>query len=272
MRILPKLGKRPEVSVIMAVKNGEATLEAALDSLFYQTVTDWELVVVDDGSTDQTSNILSKYAFPDPNRVRIISQTNQGLTKSLNRALSEIQGRFVARLDADDLNLPHRLETQLKIIRQGEVDFLVSRAVKERKIVPGNFVYLCSSKEYLQYDNTFVHGSFFGKREVFERLKYDESFRFAQDYDFIIRVLKANYRLGYIYEPLYILGTGPNQISSAKREEQRDLSKKIALTHFSSPFLIFYWNLPAGSFLRKVSKLIFGGRGIFSGSIKKILT
>lgn len=270
MRILPKLSKRPEVSVIMAVKNGEATLRSALDSMFDQTFTEWEVVIINDGSTDATSSILKEYEARDSLRVKILSQPNMGLTKSLNRAIGEARGDYIARLDADDVNLPHRLETQLRVIKKDKLDFVVSRAYKEGGVVPGNLVYATASANLLKFDNFFVHGSFFGKIEIFQQLRYDEKYRFAQDYDFISRLLKSSYTVGYIYDPLYVLGTGANQISVQKAHEQKELSKKIALSHHSSMILSFYWSLPAKSPLRKIMKLSLGAFSFDPNKLVKV--
>ena len=107
----------PPVSVIMAVYNGERYLAEAVESVLGQSHEDLELVVVDDGSTDRTPGILDYYAARDV-RVRVISQTNSGQPASLNRALAEARNEWVAVLDADDVCMPHRLQTQLRALRR----------------------------------------------------------------------------------------------------------------------------------------------------------
>lgn len=102
----------PLVSVILPVHNGERFLAAALDSLLAQTWRDMEIVVIDDGSTDDTGSILRSYAVRE-RRVRVITQPKLGLVSALNRGLTAARGRFAARLDADDVALPKRLEKQI---------------------------------------------------------------------------------------------------------------------------------------------------------------
>jgi glycosyltransferase involved in cell wall biosynthesis len=102
-----------KISVIMAVYNGQRFLGEALDSILQQTFTDFELLVVDDGSTDSTPQILSTYAERD-SRLRVIRQPNGGVSAAVNRALARAQGEFIARMDSDDRMLPDRLERQLK--------------------------------------------------------------------------------------------------------------------------------------------------------------
>jgi glycosyltransferase involved in cell wall biosynthesis len=106
----------PPVSVIMSVYNGAAYVEQAIESTLAQTHPHFEFIIVDDGSTDQTGSIIREYATRD-RRIRVISQPNQGQVAGLNRALTEAAYEWVARLDHDDINLPHRLEHQLMAIR-----------------------------------------------------------------------------------------------------------------------------------------------------------
>ncbi len=271
MRIPPKLTERPEVSVIMAVKDGAKTLRFAIESLFEQTFSSWELVVINDGSTDETGEILEEFFQRDPSRIRIFCQENQGLTKSLNKAIKLSRGRFLARLDADDINLPHRFEAQLSALRREQLDLVVSRAYKNDTIVPNTLIYIYGSLKYLQFDNFFVHGSYFGKIEIFAGILYNERYRFAQDYDFITRVLKERKRVGYIFEPLYVLGVGPNQISVKKAEDQIAIARSISLSHNNSVTMKYYWSLGSKSLVRKLMKLIWGFFGTHQTLIKKIL-
>jgi glycosyltransferase involved in cell wall biosynthesis len=254
MRVLPKLTDRPEISIILCVKNGESSIREAIDSLFLQTETSWDLIVINDGSTDSTQKILEEFLRLDPERVQVFQQENIGLTKSLNRAIKMTKGKYIARMDADDICSPDRLAIQLSVIKRDSFDFVVSRAFKDQKNIPSNLVFWLISKQALKLDNFFVHGTFFGKREIFLKLLYDEKLRFAQDYDFILRLLKGNYKMGYIFKPLYYVGTGLNQISASKFHEQRDFAKKISLSHYKSRWLVYYWNLSPQSIVRKIIK------------------
>jgi len=107
----------PQVSVVIPVYNGEAYLAEALDSVLAQTISDWELIIVNDGSSDGTAAILESYAHRDP-RIRVITQTNRGLAASRGRAVAAARGELVAFLDADDIWLPAKLERQTAAARQ----------------------------------------------------------------------------------------------------------------------------------------------------------
>ena len=106
----------PSVSVIMAVHNGERYLREAVESVLGQTLRDFEFVIVDDGSTDGTPDLLRRFAERD-SRIRLIfNERNQGLSRSLNLGLDRAKAPLVARMDADDVSLPDRLAKQVQFI------------------------------------------------------------------------------------------------------------------------------------------------------------
>lgn len=102
----------PCVSVVMSAYNAEAYLAEAVESILNQTFRDFEFVIIDDGSTDKTAEILARYENLDK-RVRVYNQANQGLVTALNRGVGLARGRYIARMDADDISLPERLSKQL---------------------------------------------------------------------------------------------------------------------------------------------------------------
>lgn len=108
----------PLLSVILPVYNGEKHIPASLDSVLAQTFTGFELIIIDDGSTDATAQIAADYAKKDQ-RIRIISNgSNLGIAESLSRGLSAARGMYIARMDADDISLPERLEMQIKFMQK----------------------------------------------------------------------------------------------------------------------------------------------------------
>jgi glycosyltransferase involved in cell wall biosynthesis len=102
----------PKISVLMSVYNNETTVDASIASIAAQTHSDWELILVNDSSTDRSLEVLSNWAKRD-NRIRLFSNgRNMGLTASLNRALEKARGEYIARMDGDDVSLPQRFELQ----------------------------------------------------------------------------------------------------------------------------------------------------------------
>ncbi|MHB8130909.1 MAG: glycosyltransferase family 2 protein, partial [Mobilitalea sp.] len=109
--------KRPEVSVLMSCYNASRWLSEAVDSILRQTFENFEFILIDDGSTDNTWEIIQKYRAQDK-RIIALLKKNTGLADSLNIGLNEAKGEWVARLDADDISLPERLFEQFKFVQK----------------------------------------------------------------------------------------------------------------------------------------------------------
>ncbi|MHA1713815.1 MAG: glycosyltransferase, partial [Candidatus Ranarchaeia archaeon] len=119
-------GKPPKVSVIMSVYNAEKHVKKAIDSILSQTFRDFEFIIINDGSTDRTSEILKSYADP---RLIVVNQANRGVTQSLNKAIGMARGQYIARMDADDISLPQRLEMQVEFLEEHPEVGLVGTSV-----------------------------------------------------------------------------------------------------------------------------------------------
>lgn len=184
--------RHPKVSVIMSVYNGEKYLREAIDSILNQTFTDFEFIIINDGSTDGTREILESYSDP---RVRLFHQENIGLTRSLNRALKLARGEYIARQDADDISLAKRLETQLKYF---DADPSLTLCASRFRVIDenGNFIgciHPTVSDKLLQwhllswhllFGNQIGHASVMVKKEALLKLDgYALSVKRAQDYE-----------------------------------------------------------------------------------------
>src|SRR5712691_4062258 len=110
--ILRDLLQAPSVSVLLPVWNGEAFLEQAMESILRQTLSSLELIVIDDGSTDRTAAIAEKFASSD-HRVRLLRRPHEGLSPTSNAGIAAASGEYVARMDADDISAPDRLQKQV---------------------------------------------------------------------------------------------------------------------------------------------------------------
>jgi glycosyltransferase involved in cell wall biosynthesis len=185
----------PPVSVIMAVHNSAEYLALAVESILAQTFRDFEFIIIDDGSTDESAAILKRYADTD-NRIRLISRPNKGLTKSLNEGVALAQGEFVARMDADDIASPERFQLQ--------VDFL--RAHPEVVLLGGCYDLIDDAGRFLRRmdqpsDNErlqelclvggtpICHPLVMMRLDALKRVNgYDESYEVSQDLDLWLRM------------------------------------------------------------------------------------
>ena len=177
----------PKVTVLMSVYNGRRYLADAIRSILDQTCTEFEFLIIDDGSIDPIDDIVS--AFSDP-RIRLLCQANTGLTRALNRGLTSACGEYVARMDADDLSDPARLGAQLGAM---ESDAHLDLVGCFFDVVDKDGRRLDSKKPFvdpvyrlwrLQFHNNYGHGSvMMRKSAVVEAGMYDATLRYAQDYD-----------------------------------------------------------------------------------------
>ena len=103
---------KPEISVIMSVYNDEKYIAKAIDSILTQSFSNFELIICDDYSTDRSSNIIEKYVKQDNRIVFFKNEKNLGLATSLNRCIERAKGKYIARMDSDDISLPNRFEVE----------------------------------------------------------------------------------------------------------------------------------------------------------------
>ena len=213
--------KRPKISVIMSVYKGDKYLKEAIESILNQTFTDFEFIIVNDGSTDNSLEIIQSY---DDERIKIINnEKNIGLTKSLNKALKQAKGEYIARQDADDVSLPNRFEEQVKYFEEHPEVVLLGTSVyligENEKIVGKRIVLTKPSIKYLFKENQFNHGSVMFKKEIVNQLGgYNELIRYSQDYELWLRIAKY-YEVRNLTQSLYKLRSHDANIRLTNWEE-----------------------------------------------------
>lgn len=212
------------VTVLMAVYNGGEHLPAAVGSILTQTFNDFELLVVDDGSTDGSSEFLRRL---DDRRVRVIRQENQGLVAALNRGLAETRTELVARMDADDVSAPTRLERQVRFLDENPRVAAVGccyEVIDESGRVQ-DVVHVAAEPGYLHrrlyFRNTFAHASMmFRLSAVLEAGKYRDVGP-VEDYDLWIR-LAARDDLAGLPDTLFAYRLTRGGVSVSAVQRQRD--------------------------------------------------
>lgn len=183
---------KPEISVIMSVYNGMPYLKEAVKSILSQTYKNFEFIIVDDASDDSTPKYLK---LLKDKRIKIITnKKNLGLAESLNKALKISKGNFIARMDADDISHPKRIETQVKFLTKNpEIDLCGTWAnlinPKGEKI--GEKKYPADPKSVnkaITWYTAVIHPTYMGKKSFFDNLHgYRENYNFAEDYDLLAR-------------------------------------------------------------------------------------
>lgn len=222
-----QLNKAPEVSVLMSVYNGETYLCECMDSVLSQTFRDFEFIIVDDGSTDKSKEIVRSYK---DDRIILLENTeNKGLAWSLNRGIKHARGTYIARMDADDVMLPERLERQVQYLK-GNPD--IDGCGTWAKVVDetGKPLYeLTPPDKYEQLvnemiiSNRFVHPSMCVKRSMLLELKgYNEHFKYSQDYELWFRMLAKGFKLANIPEYLTVYREHSGAISIGKKLSQNE--------------------------------------------------
>jgi len=218
----------PEISVVMSVFNGERHLRDAAESILGQEGVDLEFVIIDDGSTDGSGEILAELAGRDP-RVRVAAQENGGLTRALIRGCREARGRYIARQDADDRSLPGRLR-RLRDALESTPDAVFASswgrtigpegetlAVIERPADPVE-----ATRAMIEdRQGPPAHGTVLFDREAYEGAGgYREAFYYGQDSDLWLRLIDQG-AIVYVQEVLYEYRYWPANISVRHRELQR---------------------------------------------------
>lgn len=184
----------PAVSVLLPVYNAAPYLEAALRSLSAQTFTDFEIIAIDDGSTDASASILAAFAAREP-RLRVYSQPNQGIIAALNRAASLASAPLLARMDADDISYPNRFARQVEFLAAHPKVAVVgaaTRSIDSNGRPISAYTYPASHaniQAVLKYQSCLAHPAVMLRAETLQAVGgYRPAFVHAEDYDLWLRI------------------------------------------------------------------------------------
>ncbi len=233
----------PVVSVIMGAYNAELFIRPAVDSILSQTFANFEFIIINDGSKDDTLDILRSYNDP---RIRIINQQNHGLVFTLNKAIRLSTAEFIARMDADDISLPSRFEKEVEWLcgnpKRGLVSTYFSLIDFETGIPNGTTLAFpirhTDLRRALYVTNPFPHGACMYRSQAVKSCGlYDKSYISTEDYELWTRVVKT-WEVGIIPESLYWYRiNNPNSISQLTTETQESFVKKIRSELWEGPFI-----------------------------------
>jgi len=238
----------PFISIIMSVYNSERYLSVAIDSILNQTYKNFEFIIINDGSTDNTLSMLTKYKEKD-NRIILINRENRGLTYSLNEGINIAKGEYIARMDADDIALPSRLKKQINLMEEKQLDICGSHFFimnKYGKIVDCSIVPIerNSFLNYLCITTPFAHPSVMIRKSFMTQyqLYYGKSqYRSAEDYALWIEFWKVGAKFGNVDDFLLKYREFKDSLSKLNRKkikhDRQEISKEFILKNQEQIFL-----------------------------------
>lgn len=219
---------KKKLTVLMTTYNEKQDIfKKSLDSILNQTFSEFNImIIIDNPNNEEIIKMIKKYSKIDKRINYFINTYNIGLAESLNVGISKINTKYIARMDSDDIAYRNRLEKQLKYAeKNNDIDFFGTniyyidndgKKLYKRSDIPNDSDYI---KESLKYVNIFNHPTFFGKTEVFKKIKY-RNLTYAQDYDFSCRVIEAGYNVSNLNETLLYYRL-PQKINEEKLILQR---------------------------------------------------
>ena len=243
----------------MSVFNGENHLYKAIKSILNQTYESFEFIIINDGSTDSSKSIIESF---DDERIILINQDNAGLTPSLNIGINVAIGMYIARMDADDISHPSRLEKQLKYIQDNQLDLVWAKA----KFIDEGGKLICnkfqpSLKNTMKYLHKFIYivhpATLFKKSAILDSGLYNEEFLSGQDGDLWRRMNSKGYSFGLVNEYLLDYRVTGISISAQNYNYSKNINyrnAKICLQNFEYKQFLHYFMI-IGDFYLTMSLL-----------------
>jgi glycosyltransferase involved in cell wall biosynthesis len=254
------MSQQPSISVLMPVRNEERFLPAALDSLFKQTMTSWELVVVDDGSSDATPDILAESQRND-SRIHVVRSPGAGLVAALNTGLESCRAATVARMDGDDICHPRRLELQAAYLDSHPDTGLVAsrfRHFPRKDLKQGMIAYeswqnsLDSHTKIMRdifVESPFVHPSIACRTDILRKAGGYRDCGWPEDYDLWLRLAAMGVRFGRLHESLFFWRDHPSRSTRTMSEYSLEAFRRCRMHHLMN------------SFLSGISQVVIAGAG-----------
>ncbi|SNY15304.1 Glycosyltransferase involved in cell wall bisynthesis [Orenia metallireducens] len=219
----------PKISVIMSVYNNQDYLRESIESIINQTYKDFEFIITDDCSTDNSVNIIREYTNKDKRIIFVQNKENIGLTKSLNKMIEIASGEYIARMDGDDIAKLNRFEEQIKVFKENrDVDMVFSNVL----LIDEKSNYICPSFrpnklkkiiELMDIINYIPHPTIMIKKDVLDNKgRYNPDFRTGQDKELWERLIKKNTNFYYLRKILLFYRIHSNNISKGKNNISRE--------------------------------------------------
>ena len=230
--------KPPLISVVMSVFNDNKFLSHSIKSIVNQSYKNFELIIVNDGSSDNSRNIVLDWKKADRRIVFIDRMENRGLPYSLNEGIAMARGEYIARMDSDDIAVKDRLKKQLRFLEEnsdidilgGQVSYIDSNGAEFQSAkMPLSFKDI---KSISKFACPVAHPTYMVKKKVYSLLEgYREEFVYAQDYDFILRAIDNKFKIANMPDILLQYRLIPAEIPTSKVHRQLYLGRKAISLH-----------------------------------------
>lgn len=219
----------PLVSIIIPAFNAEEYLGESILSIIQQSYQDWELIIINDGSVDNTAAIIEDFAQKDNRIIALENETNKGLVFTRNKGLKKAKGELIANLDSDDIAFPNRIAIQVEFFKKHPnyvligsgcelIDDKGNKIGEEKRVVENEKL-----ESLLVFSNYFINSSVMFRSSTLNEVSYDENIHLAEDYNFFVK-LSTYGKIGNINQPLIRYRVHGNNISS---KHKSDLSKNV---------------------------------------------
>jgi glycosyltransferase involved in cell wall biosynthesis len=219
----------PVISVIMPVYNAEKFVKEAIESILNQTFSDWELIIIDDCSIDNSIEIVQ--SFQDKRIILLKNETNLGVSKASNKGIRIARGKYVTRMDSDDISLPARFKKQVEFLEK-HPDYVLCAANVQMFGAKQDFFVLPVEDQQLKiallYQNPFVNSSVLIRSKNCKKYLYNETFPFAEDYELWIN-LKEEGKFASIPEVLVKYRIHQNNLTSTVHSEMANRHKELLI-------------------------------------------
>jgi glycosyltransferase involved in cell wall biosynthesis len=227
---MDKMLGEPIVTVLMPVYNAEKYLDEALSSILNQTFTAFELLIINDGSSDRSESIIKKYT--DKRITHVKNSENLGIVKSLNIGINLSKGKYIARMDADDIAKPTRLQQQVDfMLANPEYKLYGSQAIAidENSEAQFQINIPCEYNEIkvqMLFKNTFIHPAVMFDAQIAKSILYSINYQYAEDY-YLFSQITLNYKVANLNDYLLYYRVHSENITSKKKAEMRQSEKKV---------------------------------------------
>lgn len=231
------LAKDPKISVIMSAYNSDRYIEESILSILNQTFRDFELIIIDDCSTDSVPEVIKKYQELDPRILAIRNETNSGVAVSRNKGIKLAKADYIAIMDSDDIAYPKRLEIQYNFIENNPDVALIGCGTE---IIDENGHFMKKRIGLIDPDeikfrmllrNPFIHSSVFYRKKIFEESDgYNKEYEYSEDYAFF-SFLAGKYQLASIPEVLIKYRENPQSVTSESETRKIQLENSYKISH-----------------------------------------